>query len=108
MITQSQIEARNFTLYSERPKSITNYAGDRANYLVIAENSFGNHYLIQLIYYDDDGLTAVTSYYINPIKSKEYFFMGVITTEAELDDMLDDLNVTLTVVDLATLASDWK
>lgn len=89
MISQETIENKNFTLYSVSLQSNTNPLGEREDYIAIGK--VGDvEYLILIQYYrtNNEGLTKIRDYWNDPILFPEFYFVGEITTEQELNEAL--------------------
>jgi len=102
MVTQNQIEARNFTLLQTLPIDVNNPDSIRNDYLAIGTNIFDLITLIRLRIYDD-GRANITDYYNNAFISTQHYFMGTIESEADLDLAIESIDYTLTVLDLDDL-----
>lgn len=98
MLTKQQIEERNFT-YQYSSSSSSSNDGSRDVYIADREtkNKVNTDvvYIPCLLEYYTTGLLKITDYFDDPTKYREYYFIGKITTEQELDDMLDTLKFSI-------------
>jgi len=101
-VNQATIESKNFTLFGSSVQSNTNPRGNRTDYLAIGTNIFDNEILIRLRYWDNDEAN-ITSYFNKALQVKEFYFMGKIVTEADLDAAIESIDYELTTLDLDDL-----
>ncbi|MGK2864871.1 MAG: hypothetical protein ACSLE0_23265 [Chitinophagaceae bacterium] len=104
MVTQEQIEAKNFTFYKTHPESLNNPIAS-TEYLAIGTRTLGNPDrigLISLIYFDDSSM-KITNFFNNPAYTKEYFFIGDVEDSNDLDDAVTSIDFAVTVLDLADI-----
>jgi len=98
MLTKEQIEERNFKFQYSSDLSFSN---DGSRDVYIADRKTKNKvntditYIPCLLEYYESGLLKITDYFDDPTKYKEYYFIGKVTTEQQLDDVLDTLKFTI-------------
>ena len=91
MLTKEQIEDRNFTLYSQSLESNTNPLGDRDDYIALAKVGEAE-YLVLIQYYTstNQGHMKIKDFWNDPILFPEYYYVGEVLSEADLDNALDE------------------
>lgn len=99
MVTQEQIEARNLTLLQTLPISLNNPDSIRHDYLAIGTNIFSLVTLIRLRIFEN-GEANITDYFNNPFFMPQFYFMGRIDTEEDLDLAIESIDFELTELDL--------
>lgn len=92
MLTQENIEERNFTYWATSQQSVTNDRPGRVDYVGVGIINKGKKLEVRqllMLSYDDNGYLTLTDYFNNPIYSREYYLgYQQITTEDELDEAL--------------------
>lgn len=112
MITQSQIESKDFTYWRTSEKSPSNKRPNRDDYLAIGIKHEGKKNEVKkvlLLSYDSNGGMTVTDYYNNPIRFREYYvsYTQVDTTD-ELDEIIEKTGFTISVIDLDKLTTNYE
>lgn len=86
MITQEQIEEKNFKYYTTSSASASNPI-ERDDY--IAAGLVGKaEYLILLQHYPSTNQIKIRDFWNDPIIAPEHYFIGEVTTQQELDTAL--------------------
>lgn len=88
MLSQTEIEERNFKLYRSSSQGPSNPIGSRDDYLSVAKVGEAE-YLIVLEYYETGDL-KIKDFWNDPILYPEYYYAGVVLTEEQLDSALAD------------------
>lgn len=106
MVTQEQIEAKNFTLYKINEVDVNNVVGSK-EYLAVGTKRVGDSKskrtsVISLVYFDD-GLVNITNFFNEPLFNREFFFFGELKSEEDLNIALDAIDFELEVIDLEEL-----
>lgn len=89
MLTQEQIQQKNFKLYTESPQSNTNPLGDRQDYIVLAKVGQAE-YLVMLQYYvsDNVGHMKIRDFWNDPILFPEFYYIGDVETVEQFEKAL--------------------
>jgi hypothetical protein len=91
MLTQENIEQRNFKFYTSSVEGPSNPFGNRTDY--IAKAFVGKaEYLILLQYFTsgkEEGVLRIRDFWNDPIYYPEHYFVGEVLTEAQLDQALE-------------------
>lgn len=106
MVTQEQIESKNFTLYKVNEVDVNNKVGSK-EYLAVGERRLGDakHVrtsVISLVYFED-GLCNITNFFNQALFYREFFFFGKLENEDDLNIALDAINFELEKIDLEEL-----
>ena len=108
MLTQEQIEAKNFTIFQTNGVDVNNPL-ENTEYLAIGTRTVGTAErvsLISLVYYSD-GTMKITNYFNQPLLSREYFFIGEVNTVEQLQEAITDTKFVITELDLTDIY-DYK
>ena len=89
------LESKNFQLYASSPKGNTNPLGDRDDYLAIGLVGKAE-YLVLIQYYTSDnvGYTKIRDFWNDPILFPEYYFIGEVFTEQDVNNALKETGFT--------------
>jgi len=88
MLTKTQIESKGFSHYRSSGESPSNPIGQRDDYVSLAK--VGEAEYLVLIEYYDDGKLKVKDFWNDPILFPEYYYVGVVLTQQELDTALEE------------------
>lgn len=104
MINQKEIKKRNFTLFrtlGSDEKQITEYLAKRKSKLTKEYSK-----VAVLLEVSDEGI-KITDYFNEPIRYREYYFIGDINNEEQFNKVLDDLKFTIEEIDLEQLTQNY-
>lgn len=111
MVNRTQITDKNYTLFQVSEETNSN-RGNREDYLAIAKHKDSNDKLLNesvslLQWYPDTDLLRITDYWNEPIRFREYYYIGYVTNQAELDEVFEKLNFEIESINLDELTTKY-
>lgn len=110
-ITRSQITAKNYKLFNESEEGNSN-RGKREDFLAVAKHKdykgqLLNESVSMLQWYPETDLLRITDYWNEPIRFREYYYIGYVTNQAELDEVFEKLNFEIESINLDELTTKY-